>query len=70
MSGSAPPWHFTARRRVQAMSTALASLAGQARAVALVKHGNTAVVRHGGARRVGLTAPLDGVAPLAKGYGH
>ena len=68
MPGSALPWRFTARRRVQAMPKALAPLAGQALAVALVKHGNTAVERHGNALRAGLSAPLDGVASLAKDY--
>ena len=34
---------------------------------ALVKHGNTAVETHGSARRVGLSAFLDIVAPLDKG---
>ena len=39
-------------------------------AVALIKHCNAAGGHHGSALRVSLTAPLDCVAPLGKGYGH
>ena len=36
----------------------------------LASRGNAADGPLASARRVGLSAPLDGVAPLAKGYGH
>ncbi len=58
MTGSATPRCSAARRSAQAM------------AVALGKHCNAAAGRLGIALRVGLSAPMDVVAPLGKGYGH
>ena len=51
-------WRLAARRSAQVM------------AVALGKRCNAAARRHSSALRVGLSAPMDCVAPLAKGYGH
>ena len=39
-------------------------------AVVLSKRCNAAARRHSSALRVGLSAPMDCVAPLAKDYGH
>ncbi len=58
MTGSAIPGCSAARRSAQAM------------AVALGKHGNAAAGRLGIALRVGLSAAMDVVAPLGKGYSH
>jgi 3-phosphoshikimate 1-carboxyvinyltransferase len=51
-------WRFAARRSAQVM------------AIVLGKRCNAAAERHSSALRVGLSAPMDCVAPLAKDYGH